>query len=212
LVFRDANLYPVWCTNVTFDLSEIDTAFSAQALPLVVVAHGWRQRGVRVNPALPSDHGLHTLFLNTNWAHLIAPHQFDETSFDGHHMPATPYSSSEEQQSIVNGVMDLLLEESHIDRPVLGALEWSLNEVTDNVLTHAGGVSGIVKVTRYKYQAHIVVCDAGRGIGGSMREAFPVLTDDVAATQRAMLPGVTSGPGQGCCPMAVLNLVRLGKR
>jgi anti-sigma regulatory factor (Ser/Thr protein kinase) len=92
--------------------------------------------------------------------------------------------------------MELLLEETQIARPVLGALEWSLNEITDNVLTHAGGVDGLVQVTRYGRTAHIVTCDAGRGIGQSMRDAFPDF-DDLTAARESIRPGITSGPGQG---------------
>ncbi|MDA0160650.1 DUF4325 domain-containing protein [Solirubrobacter ginsenosidimutans] len=210
LIERTQLLHGALCNKVTFDLSGIDTAFSAQALPLVIVAHALRQRGVQVDLILPGEYGLRTLFTNTNWAHLIAPHQFDESTFDGHHMHATTYSSSPVQQEIVNGVMDLLLEEGHIDRPILGALEWALNEVTDNVLVHSGS-HGIVQVTRYQNEAHIVVCDAGRGIGASMRDAFPALTDDVTATQRAILPGVTSGPGQGNGLAGINSIARLAQ-
>lgn len=198
------------CDTLTLDLSEIRTAFSAQALPLVVVTTGLRERNVDVQLTLPSDLGLRTLFLNTNWAHLIAPDQFpEESGFRGHHVPATTYGSSEDQQAVVNLVMDLLLEEAHVDREVMGGLEWSLNEITDNVLTHAGDVHGIVQVTRYESEVHIVVSDPGPGIGQTMLAAFPELADDVQAVRHAMLPGVTSGSGQGNGLAGIESIARL---
>ena len=42
-----------------------------------------------------------------------------------------------------------------------------------------------------------------------MREAFPELTDDVAATREAMLPGITSGPGQGNGLAGIEGIARL---
>lgn len=209
-VERTNLLRPGWCDGIGFDLSAIDTAFSAQALPLAVVAQGLRMRGVPVRLTLPTSPQLRQLFLNTNWAHLIDPDRFPPSDFDGHHIPATPYDSAAEQQDLVNRTMDLLLEEGHIDRPVLGALEWCLSEVTDNVLTHAGGVGGILQVTRYEDCAHVVVCDTGRGIGTSMREAFPAL-DDLAAAKHSLLPGVTSGPGQGNGLAGIDSIARLSR-
>jgi anti-sigma regulatory factor (Ser/Thr protein kinase) len=199
------------CDEVTFDLSAIETAFPSRALPLVIAVQGLQERGVGVNVTLPEDHSLQRLFLNANWAHLIAPHHFSSFGFDGHHVPATAYASAREQQEIVNTVVELFLEETHIDRRVIGALEWSLNEVTDNVLTHAGGTGGLIQVTRYENEAHIVVCDGGRGIGDSMREVFSELTTDLSAVQRAMLPGVTSGAGQGNGLAGIENIAHLAK-
>jgi anti-sigma regulatory factor (Ser/Thr protein kinase) len=196
VVERTRYLSRVFCGAITFDLSRITTAFSAQALPLVVVAQNLRSRGVEVSLTLPADPALATLFRNTNWAHLISPSSHEPGEFSGHHLSASTYVSPQEQTQIVNAVIDLLLEEGHIDRTVLGGFEWSLNEVTDNVLVHAGDVPGIVQVTRYRNTAHIVVCDAGRGIPQSMRDAFRHL-DDVEAVRHAFEPGVTSGPGQG---------------
>lgn len=205
-------LYGGVTPDITFDLSRLSSAFAPQLLPLVIVSRRLHTRGVSVRLVLPDTESIARLFVNAGWAHLIAPQTYPETDFSGHHLPATTYRSATEQQQVVTAITDLLLEEAHIDRDVLGALEWSLNETTDNVLTHADDpTGGIVQVTRYDKVAHIVVCDAGQGIGPSMREAFPKLDTDLLAVEQAVLPGVTSGAGQGNGLAGICSIARLAE-
>ncbi len=198
-VQRTSGLSAGLVPELTLDLSSIPTAFPGAVLPLVVLCRDLRGRDVDVRLILPEAPHLGLLFRNANWAHLIDPNNFGEEAFkSGHNLPATEYRSSTDQQAVVSLAVDLLLEEAHIDRPLLAGLEWCLNEVTDNVLVHAKDPSGgVVHVTRFESSVQIVVCDAGLGIAASMRAQFPDLDDDVAAAQEALLPGVTSGPGQG---------------
>ena len=72
VVDRTRYLSRAFCGAITFDLSRITTAFSAPALPLVVVAQDLRSRGVDLL-ALPVDPALANLFRNTNWAHVHLP-------------------------------------------------------------------------------------------------------------------------------------------
>ena len=191
--------------EIAFDLSQLDRAFSPRVLALAAITRGLRERGVEVALILPTDEKLHRHFLNTNWAHLMAPSSFGESASGfSDHMPATEYGTTNAQSEVVSTVTELLLLQANIAKDVLGAFEWSMNEVTDNVLTHAEDpLGGFVQVTKFlgrgrgprRYE--IVVADAGRGIGSSMRESFPELVDDIAACKHALEPGITSGPGQG---------------
>jgi signal transduction histidine kinase len=116
----------------------------------------------------PEDRRLNGLFRNANWAHLLAPTMYDpsETASD-RHLPARRYSSSEEQKRIVDDSLEILLRAMRLERSVLDGLEWSLNEITDNVLNHAAAPDGgVVQLTslREHHQVKFVVADSGRGI------------------------------------------------
>ena len=89
-----------------------------------------------------------------------------------------------------------------IERSVLAGLEWSVNEITDNVLNHAESpLGGLVQVAtqRETVAFQFVVGDARRGILASMRDGFPDLQDDAEAIGEAVKQGVTRNPdiGQG---------------
>ena len=76
----------------------------------------------------------------------------------------------------------------------MAALEWAINEITDNVLNHASSpIGGLVQLTT-KSKSNIVefaVCDAGVGIPKTLREGHADLTTDVIALDRAIREGVT---------------------
>jgi hypothetical protein len=81
-----------------------------------------------------------------------------------------------------------------LDRSRLKALEWSLNEITDNVLNHAeSSVGGIVQVVHFvkRQLVEFYVCDAGIGIPRSLRQGRPDITDDVRALRAAIEEGIT---------------------
>jgi STAS-like domain of unknown function (DUF4325) len=85
---------------------------------------------------------------------------------------------------------------------LLRAIEWSLDEITDNVLNHADcPQGGFLQVDAPKGSGflQIIVADGGRGIPESMREGHPRLRYDQDAVGEAIKLGVTRSPevGQG---------------
>jgi anti-sigma regulatory factor (Ser/Thr protein kinase) len=85
---------------------------------------------------------------------------------------------------------------------VLKAIEWTLNEVADNVLVHAGReIDGWLQVIATPKNGRIAftVADTGRGIWSSLRERYADLESDQQALDKAILPGVTRDTrvGQG---------------
>jgi hypothetical protein len=85
-------------------------------------------------------------------------------------------------------------------RDVISALQWAVNEITDNVLNHADApLGGLVQLSTFRdeHMIKFVVADAGRGIPTAMREAFPGLVEDAAALDDAIKAGVTSIPDHG---------------
>jgi anti-sigma regulatory factor (Ser/Thr protein kinase) len=157
------------------------------------------------------------LLENTNWAHLITPEKFEaRDDRNREHLSAIQYMNAKEQFDAVDRSIRIILQSiGGLDRSRLKALEWSLNEITDNVLNHAeSSVGGIVQVVtvRKKKLVDFYVCDAGIGIPRSLRQGRPEITDDVSALRAAIEEGVTkdklSNQGNGlfgtfkCCEVS----------
>ena len=87
---------------------------------------------------LPGDERLERLFLNANWAHLLDPRHHEPSRFKGFtSMPATQLKGPDQQQSVVDGIVDTILGAiPDMRRSDFAAFEWTINELTDNVLTH----------------------------------------------------------------------------
>jgi len=164
-----------------------------------------RPRGFTSELVLPGDSSLAKLFINANWAHLIDPDHHEPSRFRGViQVPATHFTSPPEQQTAVNVVMSALLSSlREFTRSDLAAIEWSINEITDNVMVHAesptGGLVQMTTFSRRQQRVEYAVCDAGIGIPTSLRRGFPTLTSDTDALFQAIRENVTrdKAVGQG---------------
>src|SRR5439155_27376186 len=96
-------------------------------------------RNIATELVLPSDDTLNRLFKNANWAHLIDPGHQEPSRFRGTtQVPATHFTSPPEQNTAVTSIMDALLGSLRdFNRGDLAAIEWSVSEITDNVMVHA---------------------------------------------------------------------------
>lgn len=84
---------------------------------------------------------------------------------------------------------------------VLLGLDWSMNEVMDNVLVHSQAPSGFILAQIHQAAQHFAVCvaDHGLGVPNTIRQAFPTLRDDRDALAVAIKAGTTRDKlvGQG---------------
>lgn len=152
---------------------------------------------------LPFDQKLARLFQNANWAHLLDPEKYAASTFKGMTIfPATQFFDTEGQQRAVNSIVDGILSVTrNIAREGLAAFEWSINEITDNVLVHSqscvGGIVQMSMFTRRTKRIDYVVVDAGIGIPKSLRQARPELRSDPEALNEAIKEGVTRDKSLG---------------
>jgi hypothetical protein len=90
-----------------------------------------------------------------------------------------------------------------LKRSNLAAFEWSVNEITDNVLMHSGSsIGGLVQVSTFqknRSSVQFVVADAGIGIPTTLRTGHSDINSDTDALDRAIREGVTRdrNVGQG---------------
>ncbi len=128
---------------------------------------------------------LHGLFANTNWAHFVQPEEFEAVDEAADRVPVRRFTSHSEMSDAINDLLRFLLRRRDIGRGTLQAIEWSINEITENVLSHAESpVGGFVQATEYASSIEFVVADAGIGIPESLR-----IDDD----ERALLEAVSEG-------------------
>lgn len=189
--------------GLTLDFSAVTRAYPEGMMRLIGRVEHLRRGGMHFDLVLPDDRKLARIFAGSNWAHYLAPVQFDPSSSHGQsHLPARRYHDASGQRRFVDDTLELVLHQIEIERPLLHALEWSLNEITDNVLVHANAPDGgLAQVAVFHEQRRIqfVVIDGGRGIRASMREAYPELRRHTDAIGEAMKKGVTRSKdiGQG---------------
>ena len=188
--------------TINIDFSDTEICFADVMLPLVMFVSKYREQGVTFSLTMPKNTKLSKLFSNTNWAHYISPKNFARRDREiGGNLPVRFFRDLDEQTQVVNEIVkNTLLTLSWLERSHLRALEWSLNEIIDNALTHSeSDVGGAVQVSVHPNTRDIefVVSDAGIGIPNSLRTAFPHIESDVIALDHAIKEGVTRGTGQG---------------
>lgn len=185
--------------ETVMDFRPTKRAFAEWILPLIFELDDRRSRGMTFRLLLPDDAGLRQLFLNANWAHFIDPSHPRSTKDHPQHVAARRYSTHAEQQAAVSDVLDVVIRTVELRRDVIAALEWTINEITDNVLNHSQSeTGGLVQLDTFRdgHRIKFVVADGGRGIPAAMREAYPGL-DDREALAQSVKPGVTSIPESG---------------
>ena len=191
-------------SDLNLDFSECKSAFSGQMLGIAANVQNYLINGIDTSLIPPSDNKLRRLFINTNWAHLIDFRRFSESTYRGYsQIPAMKFRDADQIYKTVSTIMKNILSAlSKFDRSHLTAIEWSVNEITDNVLNHAQSpVGGFVQVTNHsrREQIEFSVCDAGLGIPATLRSHNPKLSTDQEAVEEAIQEGVTrdKSVGQG---------------
>lgn len=189
--------------NLTVDFSRVIQAYPNGVLPIISSITEIRNEGYEVYVKLPQNDNVRRLFRSVNWAHFLSPTQFEKSeSTHDRHLVTRNFRDENEQTQVVNDFMDVVLRSMEVPKDVLSGLEWSINEITDNVLNHSQSKNGgFVQASTYPTNGQIAfaVADSGRGILASLKEGFPSLRTDMQAIGEAVKAGVTRNPkyGQG---------------
>ena len=203
--------------DIVLDFTECTAAFPGPMLALCAEVSRRRDAGVDFDLRLPTDNWLGRMFVNSNWAQHIQPERYPESSYRGYaRVPMTQFETPRQQQSLVDRMVDAILcSQTELSRGDLGAIEWALNEITDNVMNHAESpIGGLAQLVNYKQSGRVefVVADPGIGIPRSLRRGHPDLRWDTEALDRAIREGVTgnSSLGQGNGLFGTLELCQVG--
>ena len=180
------NLRKAGYRSANLDLGGLTKGYTPEFLPLSAHCRSLMHQGFEIMLELPQDPKLNRLFQNSNWAYLIDPRSFDRSKFESPtHLPAILYSNPYEQFEAIEKIIDLSLRNLDlVDRQQVASIEWSVNEIADNVLNHANSpIGGIVQVSARPKDNIIeyVVCDAGLGIPKTLRDAHRSIATDLGS-------------------------------
>jgi anti-anti-sigma regulatory factor/anti-sigma regulatory factor (Ser/Thr protein kinase) len=182
--------------DIVLDFSKVSYVDANLMLPLASYTAYYRLNQYDFTLIEPSDGVIRRLFVNTNWAHFIEPSKYarNETR-RSNNLPALQFLDGDAQHNVVNKAMEILLETIKVgDRKQFKALEWALNEITDNVLNHAESpIGGLVQIQSFPARNRVTffVADAGLGIPFTLRKSIRSITSDSDALDRAIREGVT---------------------
>lgn len=188
---------------LTISFQKVEKVFPNGILPIICTIDELRFNGFELYILLPQNDEIRKLFRSVNWAHYLSPEQFEKSeSTHDRHLVTRRFETAEQQKNVVDDFMDVVLRNMTMPKDIISGLEWSINEITDNVLNHSESKYGglIQASTYYKYNKIIfAVADSGRGILKSMQEGFPNLRTELDAIGEAIKAGVTRNPkfGQG---------------
>ncbi|WP_316177149.1 STAS-like domain-containing protein [Bradyrhizobium sp. SZCCHNRI1009] len=190
--------------DLILDFSNCTFTHAPPMLALATATEYYRENKIDFELILPDDENLNRLFRNSNWAHLIEPENHPHSEFSSPvHLPAVRYRTSDEQHRIVDDILNKILASiTDFNRSHFKAIEWSINEITDNVLVHSESPKGgLIQLTAMKNakKVEFVVCDCGIGIPQSLKSSGLKIGSDVDALAKAIEQGVTRDKsiGQG---------------
>ncbi|MEM7046525.1 MAG: DUF4325 domain-containing protein [Pseudomonadota bacterium] len=187
--------------DITLDFSVCESLFPSFMLPSIALCRKARadHKDLDFTIVHPDEANLRRLFHNANWAHLINDQEYQETTYaGGDHVPAVSFKDGDTQDQVTDKIMDTIMGRlATSERKALHTLEWSINEIMANVLTHANSsLGGLAQASVYpsNNSVEFTVADAGIGIRRSLGEK-----DDAQALEKAIQEGVTRDPeaGQG---------------
>lgn len=177
-------------SDIILDFSDCTVATEAAMLPLLPIVVKMREVDhIDFSLSEPDDEKLQRLFTNTNWSHHLEPDNYEQTRYEGQHLPAHRYGEGDSWGDIFERVLSLVLRELSVDRTSVAAVEWSLGEIMDNVVSHAESpVGGFVQATTFRgsNRVEFIVADAGIGIPASMN-----ITRHDDALMQAIAEGAT---------------------
>ncbi len=184
----------------------------SDAVPLAAIADYHRRRGVHVVMNCPDGSAASRVF-----AGFISGSLSSASTVDPPFGRVWRFSSSDEQNAIVNAMTLQLAKSAVLGKGVKEAFIWCLNEVMDNVLTHSAAdgatAHGYVMATVDSSTSRLKVCvfDLGVGLKSSFAGSRYSPADDAEAIQLALTANVTSGIGQGNGLWGLHELIRRAK-
>jgi anti-sigma regulatory factor (Ser/Thr protein kinase) len=177
--------------DIILDYRSIISVYESGMVPFIAyLSKLRREKDLGVTLFLPTERRVAGIFLKSQWAHYLSPDHFDpEKSRSNIHTEIQSYSNATEQYGVVDSILSVIMNSMNVSKGNIDAIEWALNEITDNVLNHAGdAVTGYVQALKYSNNnvVEFVVADCGIGIPASLG-----IDDHAHALERAIEAGVT---------------------
>jgi hypothetical protein len=138
---------------------------------------------------LPRERVIAERTKNLGLAHCIAPSDYKLPKQTATNPAVVHFEDNVERALAVEKVIQNLLKTSQITRAGMNAVDWAINEITDNVLSHANsGVGGFLISHYFRNLSLVEFCVADAGVGISRTLQIP---DEQKALTEAVKEGVT---------------------
>jgi anti-sigma regulatory factor (Ser/Thr protein kinase)/anti-anti-sigma regulatory factor len=137
----------------------------------------------------PRDQALANRILKLGLPHYIEHRKYPKPRMNSSDPSILQFMDQTEREIAVDKVLKSALRTTDLNRQNLAALEWAVNEITDNVLSHANSQVGGFLICRKLPKLNILeftVADAGIGVARSLG-----IVDHEEAVERAIQEGVT---------------------
>lgn len=124
---------------------------------------------------------------------------FERKPAAGRFLPVTLIEDDDSARHVVDSICDLILHQFDNAVSFLPALEWAVNEITDNILIHSDSATPGVVCAQYFHTKHrlgVAIVDCGRGLKASLAETVHVWSHGDAIS-KAIKRGVTRDPDVG---------------
>lgn len=185
------------------DFKNLAEAPMAELLGLVCQILSKRNEGHTFDIIAPKKKSLEKEWRDKNILHLM-DNNYKVSNYQGSQFyPAKQYTDSDQHFNIVNNIFRIIISGAKgIIRTDCAALEWAINEVSDNVLVHSespiGGVLIVNKIDKTSRKINFLVADCGKGVTKTLGEVLQG-TSEVTVLHMAIREGVTRDKqiGQG---------------
>ena len=191
--------------SFTLDFKRVQGFFPNAVVPLAgIIQYFQKEKGIEFE-FVNERH-----IINTN---MLAPKRFNG---DSRYIlnRVWLFSTSEEVAKIVDAFIGELQKSAQFYKGVLNAIEWSLNEVLDNVIQHSKTGFGYVMGQLHSSSKNIAftIFDSGQGIYNSMKESEHHPRSVIDAITLAIQEEVTrdSSIGQGNGLFGLHSIVKQG--
>jgi anti-sigma regulatory factor (Ser/Thr protein kinase) len=127
--------------------------------------------------------------INLGLAHYIEHRRYDKPRLKSSDPALIQFLNHDEREVATDKVINSALRTAKLQRNHMAALEWAVNEITDNVLTHSDSKVGGFLISQRIANSNIIeftVADAGIGVAKSLR-----ISDESEALEKAIQEGVT---------------------
>lgn len=193
-------------SQITIDYADVEKSFPNALVPCAGIYKFYEAQGV--------------CFTHINYSQSIEHCQlFEPLPFDGdsRHVLSKvwKFSSSEEVCKIVDAFIEELQKSAKFYKGVLNSIEWSLNEVMDNVIQHSKIGCGYVMGQLHPTSKNIAfaVFDSGQGIFNSLKDSVHKPRKTVDAITLAIQEEVTRDKkvGQGNGLFGLHSIIKQGQ-
>jgi anti-sigma regulatory factor (Ser/Thr protein kinase) len=176
--------------DITLDLASLSSLTNSVVAPLAAYLRRLvRDDAIDFSLIEPRNLQVKSRVVQLGLAHYIDYRKYPKPRPNSSDPSVLQFKDHSERELATDKVINNLLRTAKLSRRNLAALEWAVNEITDNVITHSESKVGGFIICGKIAKTNIVeftVADAGIGVSRSLK-----IADEREAVERAIQEGVT---------------------